>query len=168
MNKNIQYILVVFVLFLGFQVQAQNTITAYETKRSSLSNVESIQLNSLINGASTFIAITDQNQAEIYKGNTNTVSTMKVTQSSDFAKLAQSFEDKLAEIKVLSIDWNGQEEIVLPTALLNRMSNLKYIYIRSYEIVNPIIIQNKFSSLLNQLDENTQVEVLFYTMEKPS
>lgn len=167
MKNNILYIILIFALCFGIKAQAQNII-AYQTKLNSLSDTQAKQLNHLLNGASTFITIADQNEAEIHKGNTTIVSTMKVSQSSDFVKLVQRFEDKLTEITVLSIEWNGQEEIVLPAALLNKMSNLKYIYIRSYETLNPTIIQNRFSSLMNQLDENTQVEVLFYTMEQPS
>lgn len=167
MKKNILYITLIFALCFGIKAQAQNIID-YQAKLNSLSNTQAEQLNHLIRGASTTIYVTTQNEAELFKGNTVQVSVMKVTQSRDFAKLTGRFSNQLNEVTALSIDWDGQEELVIPTGLIDLLPNLKYIYIQSYEVLNQTVIQNRFSNLLNQLDRNTTVEVLFYTMEQPS
>ncbi|MDM1354286.1 hypothetical protein [Myroides marinus] len=167
MKNNILYIVLIFALCFGFKAQAQNII-GYHTKLDNLSSEQADQLIHLVNGPSTTIFVTEQNEADIFKGNTTQVAIMKITQSSDFDKLAQHFEKQMNEVVVLDIEWDGQEELVMPDGLLEQMPNLKYIYIRSNEVLNTSVIQNRFSNLINKLNGYTNVEVLYYTMEQPS
>ncbi|MDR0228490.1 MAG: hypothetical protein LBI72_05430 [Flavobacteriaceae bacterium] len=167
MKNNILYIILILVLCFGFKAQAQN-IVAYETKLKSLSNVKADELNHLVNGATTAIFVTEQNAPELYIGKAVGVSVMRVRHTSDFVKLESQFKDVVKEVTLLDVEWNGKEEIILPVGLLEKMSNLKYIYIRSYDYLDSTVIKNKFSVLIKQLQDNLTIEVLFYTMEKPS
>lgn len=167
MKNNILYIVLIFALCFGFKAQAQNII-GYQTKLDNLGSEQADQLIHLVNGPSTTIFVTEQDKADIFKGNTTQVTIMKINQSSDFDKLTQQFGQQLNEVVVLDIEWDGKEELVIPGVLLEQMSNLKYIYIRSYEMLNTSVIQNRFSNLINQLNGNANVEVLYYTMEQPS
>ncbi len=169
MNKKIQYILVVFVLFLGFQVQAQNTITAYEIKLSSLSTTEAEKLDYLANGAPSSMFVTRDNEAKINRStNITTIVEMTLVKPSDFTKLVNAFENNLAEIEIINIEWDGQEDWAISNVILQKMEHLKYIYIRSYQPLNASIIQSRLQNLMNALEEKANVEVLFYTMKQPS
>lgn len=166
MNKNIQYILLVFLLCFGIKAQAQ-IVTAYEAKLRSLSTIETGKLDHLVNGAPSSMFVTFENEAKVYYGNGDLVLGMSIAKVADITQLATTFENKLNEIEIINIEWDGQEEIVLPIALLNKMSNLKYIYIRSYQVLNESLIQSRFQNMMNILREKENVEVLYYTMEQP-
>ncbi|QQU04459.1 hypothetical protein [Myroides odoratus] len=167
MKKNILYITLIFALCFGIKTQAQNVI-AYETKVSSLSASQAEQVNYLAKGVPTSIFVTEENTSEMYHGDESAVLAMNITKSTDFGKLAADFGNKLAEITIVNIVWDGQQELVLPTGLLDRMPNLKYIYIQSYSELNQSVISTRFPSLMNQLEGRTNVEVLYTTMEQPS
>lgn len=167
MKKNILYITLIFALCFGIKAQAQNII-AYQTKVNSLSASEANKLEQLANEAPTSMFVTFEDEAKIYQGSSDVVLDMSITKATDVTKLATTFEGDLSGIVIVNMEWDGQEEIVLPLDLLNKMSNLRYIYIRSYQALDQSVIQSKFQNLMNALREKGNVEVLYTTMKQPS
>ncbi|WP_353102107.1 hypothetical protein [Myroides odoratus] len=167
MKKNILYITLIFALCFGIKVQAQNIID-YQAKLNSLSNVEANQLENLINGVPTSMHVNYDGETKIHIGNSDLVLEMAVRTSEDITKLAVAFDKELAEVIVLNIEWNGQNDIEIAADVLTKMKHLRYVYIKSYETLSDTVIQAKLQRLLLTLNQKENVEVLYTTMIEPS
>lgn len=168
MKNNILKIIIVFVLCFGIKAQAQNVITEYNSKISSLSATEANKLEYLVNGAPTSMFITYDNEMKVHYGETEKIVEMSVEKSGDIVKLASFFEDKIQDITLINLNWDGEEQFFITKEVLEKMRSLKYIYIRCNESLNADVIQIKFRDLLELLNNYSNVEVLYYTMEQAS
>ncbi|TDQ76047.1 hypothetical protein [Sphingobacterium yanglingense] len=168
MKINIIYTTILIALCFVFKAQAQNPITAYHTKLESLSEAEAEKLAYLANGTPASMYVAGENEPIIHRVDSEPVVNMSVTKSSDFKELSSAFNASLKDILFINVEWNGEENMVIPEYVLSKLANLKYIYVRSYEQLNPAVIQDRFADMLQILKNYPGVEVLYQTMEQPS
>ncbi|MBB1140062.1 hypothetical protein [Myroides sp. WP-1] len=139
-----KYIYGLFTLFLcfGFKAQAQRVV-AYQTKLSELTVEQAQEFSAFL--------------AEDY--NDHFVN-FRAFQNTDL---------EVEEIAVIDLKWNGQDVITLPTRSIQRMSKLKYIYLRSHQVMDDNYVKQRFSALIRQLERlGNEVEIVYFIMEKPN
>jgi len=167
MKSLFKYIIIVFVLCFGFKTQAQTSIEEFKYKKSNLSSKESQELDFLINGGEGYMFITKDKQVISFPGKDG-ITRLDINSSNDFTELTKGFTANMTSVIAINIQWDGNEEIVLEEQFLQKISDLKYIYIRSYTDLSKDLIQQKFYKLLEQLNKHKNVIVLYETMEQPS
>jgi hypothetical protein len=168
MKSNILYTIVAFVLCFGIKAQAQNAVLDYNQRFLELSDFEAKNLDYLTKGAPSSMFMTSENKAKIHQGNTHEIVEMSIEKTSDFTALSTVYLDKLKEVVLINIEWDGKQQIVIPTDLIIQFKNLKYIYIRSYKELDKEIIKKDFFDLLQNLKDKEEIEILYLTMEQPS
>ncbi|SHL65580.1 hypothetical protein [Myroides odoratimimus] len=168
MKNNILYIIIAFGLCFGIKAQAQSAIFEYNQKLIKLTDSQANDLNYLANGAPTSMFIAFDKQAKIHQGNSKEIVEMSIEDTSDFIGLSNVYKDKLKEVILINIKWDGKQQIVVPKDLIIQLENLKYIYIRSYRELDKDLIQTEFIDLLQKLNEKQDVEILYSTMDQPS
>ena len=169
MRLSFYKIIMICVLCFGFKAQAQNlAITEYHNKLESLATDQSEELERLVNGAPRFIFMDGLEGPSEFERLGVPIEKMLINNSDDFMELAKSFPNALVSIKLLEIVWNGNAAFQMPKDILRSLTDLRFVYIRSYEELSIGLIQSNFQNLLQQLEiNNREVEVLYYTMEQP-
>jgi hypothetical protein len=159
----------VFVLCLGFKVQAQSlAITEYNAKLNSLTDMEEEILDDLVNGAPSMIFInTDSNQPEAYQPSGEQIKMIMLNKPSDVTPLLNAYKGQLNGVRVINIEWNGTDSFTFPTNFLAELPSVQYVYIRSYQDLSKAKIESAFQRLIQQLSEEMEVEILYSTMEQP-
>jgi len=164
--RNIIYILSVLSLcFLG-KAQAQTSITEYQTKLNSLPDTQAQLLNGVVNGAPSMVFINAENTPAVYQRPGEQIKMMMLHEPSDLVTLLDAYDGQLDAVTVINIEWNGTDTFTFPTDLLSKLPGLGYVYIRSYQNLSKPMIENTFQGLIQQLKQ-TEVEILYFTMEQP-
>lgn len=167
MKKNILYIVFISVLCFGVKAQAQDiVITDYTRKLQQLDNTSAEKLNKLIESASGLYVDANGNAAA-YPVNLRLARKMNLENSNDMDRIMQSYPQSLNTIELIDIQWDGSTSLAIPDGVFENMTNLSYIYIRSQSTLSKDLIRTSFRKLIEQIDPEAGVEVLFYIMEEP-
>ena len=163
----IQLFVGIFLLCCGFQAVAQTPITEYKEKLNSLSDDNPHILDGIINGAPSMLFINAEEMPGDYRGSGMPYKMMMLHEPSDLMPLLNAYEGQLDGLQVINIEWKGEEQYLFPINTLSKLPGLKYVYIRSEQQLTKQVVESSFPELIKMLEGQDQVEILYFTMEKP-
>lgn len=157
----------VFLLCFGFYAHAQTPITEYTEKLNSMSDTEPYILDGIINGAPSMVFINAEGTPADYRGPGMPFKMMMLHKPSDLVPILNAYNGQLDGLQVVNIEWVNGDHYTFPMDMLAKLPGLEYVYIRSHEQLSEHMVRSSFQELVNRLQGETKVEILYFTMEKP-